>query len=653
MTTEGNTSTSAVHKLLRSVKDWAAKAFVLFGCVLLVVSAGILIWDVAYEAFEATRHDSSFRWERLAVILIIPAFISFLIATIIHALKVRKPDNWRFVGYQIMTFLILALSLRAFGLHHAVENIFGEGQVQSTMVSQQSAQPSDNDHPADAPPAATSQPSKKDDAEDAARSIAEMAAIMILFVLAELAAFVAHDVSEAKTMLEKLGGSANKAADRTEDAAGEIGSNLKSLAETTNRIKQLRLLGTIAALHPDVMEETVELVSAWGRRVPSPETKDVATTPTNGDEPEADVNKAPRVSELCWRILLREYLKEELLDIAPKKLSTNMTDEGIPASVTPVSGTDRKDVSFIATNIGFYAKFLSSLVEDLSKHKGEGQRLCMAIVTNMLPAHCWNWPMPDGAWRSYKPIDDYRQSMLDAVDGEAQIDRVLLVYDDSSDQNQNEDDPKFFAAHQGIFWRHQLLTKMWGEWQILLFEKDENETVDSTPDFATDRGKLGEEALPLFPYPIQCAATKEVGSIYPVVKSKGTAADFGDKVKKLWKGKKLSEAYSSLHGEHGKCWALPINDKSFDLFGGRHDIMFIGLGMGSDDEAGLWADDTDCDWGVCLMSSMNVTTETMFLTIISGEGVRLHYDWCKERLDHNLIWTEHRLRKDAEAPAIT
>lgn len=645
-------SSSRLSRWWKSIKDnptlALVKAFILCGGFILLISVVILLSDVGTEVYESLGQKPPFRWERWAIILIIPAFICFLIATIIYATKERNQANWRFVGYQLMAFIILALSLRAFGLHHGIEFLFGEEEGQQAVASQQQTTGTDSTEAIEAQKAQELQ--KKNNAEEAARAISEMAAIIILFVLAELAAFVAHDVTEAKSMLENLSGSANEAANRTEYAVGEIGGNLKSLKDTTDRIKQLRLLGTIATLHTDVQEEAVDLVSAWGIRVPAPKQSNGSTT---------DTNQAHSVTTLCWRVLLKEYLKEELLDIAPGMIAPEMIDQGIPPSVTPRIGTDKQDVSFIATNVGFYAKFLSSLVEVLSNLPAEArnsdEKLCMAIITNMLPAHCWNWPMPDGGWRSYKPIDAYRKSMLDAV-GEsgvsAQIDRVLLVYDDSKKTEENKDDTEqekgefdLFCPVGGVFWRHELLQQMWEKWYILLFEDSKHESVKSSLDFAVKSGNLGKNALPLFPKPVKEAATKGLGSIYPMIIDGTSGVNFTDNVEKQWNGKKLSEEYNKLHGEHGICWELPLDEKSLDLFEGRHDIMFIGLGKGSDQEAGLWANEIDCDWGICLMSSMNVITETMFLTVISGRGVKIHYDWCKDLLDHNLIWTKNRLNK--------
>jgi hypothetical protein len=271
-----------------------------------------------------------------------------------------------------------------------------------------------------------------------------------------------------------------------------------------------------------------------------------------------------------------------------------------------------------------------------------------------------------GGWRSYEPIDAYRKSMLKAVRNGAQIDRVLLVYDDPTNKIDDSTDVKFFEAVDQIYWRRTLLKQMWNEWYILLPTAGEDGDVKCSTEFATERGEMGEKALPLFPAPIHCAATQKSGSLYPIIVNDSNGLTFKNKNQKQWQGKKLSEQYGELHGEHGICWELPLNKASLDVFEGRHDMMFIGLGKGSDEEEGLWHDgvgnhleqekDTrkkaSCDWGICLMSSMNMTTETMFLTVISGKSVQAHYEWCSTLLNNEFSWIDNRLNKKTATPPV-
>lgn len=594
------------------------KASVFAGLSLLLLAAAILLADIVYEALGNTP---PFGLERWSMILIIIAFIVFFAASVFYGFREWNSSSWRHVAYQVVAFLILGLSLSAFGLHNPIQTLLGEP---AAVEAGKESLPTNHATPTGGP-------------EATAKNIAEIAAVMVLFVLAELAAFVGHDVYQATRFLNRLGLVAGEAAARTEDAASAITTDLHNLKETTERIRQLRLVTNIATLHPTVQEEAVQLVHAWGERVPAIK---------KGEDPVAESGIQYYVSNLCWRILLKEYLTEELQDIAPEKI-----EQGIPKSVRPLMGTNMKDVSFIATNVGFYAKFLSSLVEYLSSKSGKDTKLCMAIVTNALPAHCWDWPMPDGNWRGYHPIDSYRWSMLSAVEKGAQIDRVLLVYEDAQETKLEPTSDEFYKPYEGIFWRRELLDQMLTSWQILSPTIVKEDRIDCSIDFAQIRGDVGEKALQLFPLPIKTAATKPMGSIYPmIVGTDGALSAYTDQVNDEWKAKKLASEYSKLHGDQGMYWRLPLNKASLALFEGRHDIMFIGLGKGSQEKKGLWTNPEDCEWGICLMSSMNATTETMFLTILSGASVREHHQWCKKQLDDKLNWSANRLNPRPEPP---
>jgi hypothetical protein len=735
-----------------------------------VISAGSALMLLIYVGYRTVWERKVFSFVWLAIFLILVAFTALLASTIISAINNRDEAKKRFAYYQIVTFLILVLSLLAFAFHHieggrqppAGQNDPGVAGEHNDQISAQS-----------------------DDLLDVPRNVAEMSAIMVLFLLAELAAFIANDLIKARTTLDTLDETVGTAATNTKNAAATIQVNLQRLDKNAESIKQLQLVISIASLHPDVFHETVDLVKAWGDRVP-------ASLVSKNQNPGGAQDYA--VSNQCWRILLREYLKEELIDIAPPMSFSARTSPGIPASVMPIdeidimtlSEDDRKrishtkpgDFSFIATTVGFYAKLLAKLVdglskaaEELSKETQQKQKLCMAIVTNMLPAHCWDWPMPDRSWRSYDPINSYRESMLKAVSKSAQIDRVLLVYDDPKspflfgaddftvdkdtravrliqklqseealskylrnmlsdvtkqlleqhvtteqptkeflialaedfnrllednslhdeasfkqvilsdetkrllNQQPGHDDlirlnrllledaypheieksltkPSLYTAHEaneGYFWRRMLLDQMLDTWYLLSPQKPRSDKLTCSPSFEKEQGQLGTDAYPSFPFPIQCAATGESGSVYPIIVDGNSTVSFTDHAGKNWEARKLSEEYDALHGETGICWRLPLNDTSLNILNGRHDIMFIGLGTGRDEPEGLWNDEY-CDWGICLMSSMNPVTETMLLTVISGESVKSNYEWCKTKLDAKMNWVGNRINRKVAEP---
>lgn len=614
----------------------------------LFFALGLLMWAAIYNLLVVPLELSI---PFLAIVLIIGAALLFLIASAWWAATAKTGAKQSFVLYQLVAFLILVLSLLAFALHHRE----GEGTNNPGSTAATTS----------ATPTTTTTPASQGQHQitthagmDWQRNVAEMSAIMVLFLLAELAAFIAHDMIEARRTLRILDSTVGKAAKDTDTASDAITLNLQRLDQNAESIRQLQLVISIATLHPDVFQGTVNLVKAWGDRVPTPSVSINQTTPDG---------RQFAVSDHCWRILLQEYLKEELYDIAPANIPPNGTPHRIPVSVRPVKDvdlteedrktikpTDEADVSYIATTVGFYAKLLARLVDDLSKaaaEAGEDQKLCMAIVTNMLPAHCWDWPMSDWSWRSYDPISSYRESMIRAVGKGAEIDRVIMVYADPSDEVQDSTAPEFYMpfdtkTQEGYFWRKALLDKMLADWHRLSpVGADKKDTLICSDNFADANGQIGRTALDSFPPPIKQAAEQkgDSGRVYPIIEGDAPQEGYTDHNEDKWQSKKLSEEYyESLHGRNGKCWMLPLNNYSLNTFRGRHDMMFIGLGPGSKEKKGLW-NDKSCDWGICLMSSMNPTTETMLLTVITGKSVGWNYEWCKNRLNETMTWDGFRL----------
>lgn len=614
--------------------------FILLGVAMFLFSALLFFFDMWNEAFTDTG-ERMYTEERWAIMLLFPALIFFLIASLFYALKERTVGAWRHAGYQITAFIILALSLHAFANpnSHSIKFLWSERVEAENGTTQTSGE--------------TQKLTQQEREEAARKAVAEMAAVMILFVLAELAAFVGRDVYRATDSLEdmtkKLTGMTNElgqmqvavsnAATDTHKSSEEIKGSLNSLKDTaegidektTERIAQLTIAANAGNLHPSMYEDLVNLIGGWSLRVPSV----VNETASVEDQLSSD----------CWRTLLRQYLKEELIDFKPE----SVIPEGIPESVQPLYGTVKKDVSYLATNVGFYAKFLGSLVQDLAQanQANKENNLCVAIVTNVLPAHWWNWPMKEDEWYRYGPIISYRQSLAKAVESGAKVDRVILVNEDSLPAN-----GKAIKPVDGLFWSHATLTEMLNDW-FLLVNTDPNE--DSVPCESGYREycNLKLNADYDYPEPVRRVAekTSERRVIPLVYKSSNNGAPalyVGDRD---WAALPLKEEYRKLHGKHGKCWALPIS-KENDPFDHRYDIMFIGQGQITNGERGLWAANANCHWGMCLMSSMSPTTETMFLTTITGPSVKLHYEWVRRKLvDRRIRWEEDLLRPQAPPPA--
>jgi hypothetical protein len=578
------------------------------------------------------------------------------------------------------------------------------------------------------------------------------------------------DEDEIRSSLNKL---LAETKNTLQEAQKGIGTSVADLVKSASSINKLRLVASLTLLHSDVFNETIRLLNAWGKRVPAP-----LELKATHDQ----IAETYSVTDHCWRILLKSYLQEEHKDFERQKNHPRKLGD-IPAAVIPIDREDidrlnpfeealageldetaPEDYSFIATTVGFYATLLANIVHDLSEEAkklpeedGKPKRLCMAILTNMLPAHCWDWPMPDGSWSKYQPIKDYRNNMISAVGEGAQIDRVIMVYDDPKGSFQFvEDDfvrdnatgtisllqkllshnplsdyvrenlsegvsqylpevapisdplkqypylvalasdlnklielgslysperfdavplsaelrqlstklptgndmirmnrllleeafsneivkvyrrPAFYhahEAHESYFWRKALLDYMLDEWHVLV---PSNPNVPELPG-GEDWWQPGTPS-PELPYPIYCAAKNTNCDVHPFIVGEATQTTFIDQNRNKWKSKSLIEEYKkALHGPTGHCWMLPLAEKSLSDFNGRHDVMFIGIGSGSKNDEGLW-DDESCDWGLCLMSSMNPVTQTMLLTVISGKGVKDNYGWFRARLKNRVDW---------------
>lgn len=582
--------------------------FVGIGLLLFLLSAGLFLHDIIHEALTNTG-EGMHNEERLAIMLLFPALICFFIASVLHALKVWTIAAWRHAGYQVGAFIILALSLHAFA-NHSVSALVNEPHVGD---------------------------------DNSRKAVAEMAAVMILFILAELAAFVGRDVHEAtdslhttiaelKTMRESV----TAASESATKSSNGIAESANKLGQVTYEMRdQLIMAASVTQLHPGVHGELAELISGWSQRVP------------------AKSNGADELASYCWRTLLKQYLREELIDIRPQSLVV----EGIPESVQPLNGTPEEHVSYIATNIGFYAKFLASLLKDVSQESQEraNKKLCLAVVTSVLPAQWWDWPNTRDKWFRYQPIVQYRDSLKNATASGARIDRVILVerHDNHSPSEQQAggltgqpsmqvNEEQRAINPQCTLWSESLLNEMLDNWLLLT-----NPDQDSVPCGDGYREYCNLQENQDFEYPKQVlSAASEVSErrVVPIVLStNGTETQYksGDG----WTACKLRAAYKELHGVGGKCWKLATS-KGSDLLGGRHDVVFVGeMDTGQNhDRRGLWEprrseNEKFLKWGMCLMSSMSPDSETMFLTVITGESVKRHYDWVQKTLiDERVDW---------------
>jgi len=507
--------------------------------------------------------DISVVMVRLAMIAVVLAYLFYL--AVAFAVPHEHEHRFRYVMYQSAAFIVLALSLRAFSLHETAKHV---GAWKGSMD---------------------------------ATSVGELAAVMILFILVEVAAFVAQDVDEARIQVIDVG----RVVEKIEKTVLKVALDMKNTSDG---------LIALARLDPSVMTEAITLTNLWAQRAP------------NLGE------KRPGIADCCWRILLQTYLQEEQHDFWPSGRDRAKRLEGIPLRVRPV-GTDigQEDVSYFATNVGFYVKFLKALVDELQKGKRSDEKVCIAVVTNVLPAHWWNWTFAKGEWRAYTAIEDLRKEMKKIAKGGAQIDRVIAV----TSEDTHDGGPNGLGL-----WPEARLYDMLSNWQILIGGSEpEDGTVPCSVKFETTFKDIGSKAFNSFPQELKKGAQSDADDarIYPMITRLSSSTYLT--TNQIWTPQRLSDAYQELQGK-GKYWPLVVDDTVEKVLKEHFDVMFIGVGpekSGESEPGGIW-DTHNVNWGVCLMNSYDAAVETMFLSVISDPSATKQFEWWQQRLKHAVDW---------------
>jgi len=211
------------QRLKRSVLEarrWIAEYGNLFATTLVISAAFFGIASIF------VGRDNSVALVAIAMLAVVLAYFFYL--AVAFALPHDHDHRFRHVVYQSAAFIVLALSLRAFGLNEAVEEI-GRSVIGAKHVAA--------------------------DAAMNPKSIAELAAVMILFILVEIAAFVAQDVEEARTQVKLAVKRAEEVSEKAESIAQRVETTTRELGTTIYQIEKLRLVASVAHLDPSVMTE--------------------------------------------------------------------------------------------------------------------------------------------------------------------------------------------------------------------------------------------------------------------------------------------------------------------------------------------------------------------------------------------------------------
>lgn len=596
------------------------------------VAAGLMIIFEIWESANLSKLIEA------AYILILTSMGGFFFAAVLFAAVVQfarddvrrrhRRGAWRHVGYQIAVFIILALSLRAFALH--------DEEASPIPLPNQSAK-------VDTKGAAAQGRVTK--VQAAARRVtltaSELAAIMILFALAELAALlgkdvayatdeideVRNDVKEARRSMEQTRATLVNSNTQMEISAAGIQSASEAVSKAIATLEGMAIPLALEQMHTDVKVAILPLLKAWRKRA----SHDV----TDGADP---------LVHLAWRVFLESYADEERNDFAPNNLKT----EGVPISAQPYETIHRaggevyqvmgESVAYVATNIGFYATFLGNLVNKMSSAADAGQSISLAVLTTVLPAYWWNWPGSTGLEKAYTPIERLRTTMEDMSES-VRSDRLILVRGDAAPAG-----PRQAALSDAT-----LLKRMEG-WHVAkaLQGRDLIE-CSRQPDesVVAVMAKMPEE--------LQKSLKDEPGAIYPLFEQlpdQPLTMDGRD-----WTVAPLVDKFMELHKGGGGCWVLPIDDDFLvnkDKLDGRYDFTFIGIKdkeKGEEGKYGAWTDEA-VQWKFCVMTSASDKNESMFMTLIEGQAAEMQMLECRKRLKQAFKGATP-LRKPPQAPAAT
>jgi hypothetical protein len=421
----------------------------------------------------------------------------------------------------------------------------------------------------------------------------EMAAILLLFVLSELAALIFEQIIVVDQ--------------RSTDTTSTL-ARVSYILERS--IDSMNALLAFEKLHPEARDPLMKLCENYTRL-----------------SPVGELGKRDDSTSLALRTLVSTYLREEHKDITAKiRLEAYSSAIAVPASVNLPQIIGRPgdhsgdELHYFATNVGFYATMLSKLLSTLSIHCNNelvDERVCMAVITNVLPVHWWDWPMTDKVWHSYEPIEAYRRAQNEAVQNGGRIDRLVLLSDDKDGKERH-----------GPLWTRSFAAEV--ETLFVSVKNAAPPSLHSVPinaevDWKDDCFRYVKAAAkdPL----VDKGATR----VYPLYSaSKSFDGSNCTQVLQLYK--------DTMHanGPGGCTWYMPVKHSKLvasglDGFGGAYDVMFIGTVKRNafDDNAGegVWFGKASPSWAVGFLSTMSPESATMFLAAVHGRLLTNTWDY--------------------------
>jgi hypothetical protein len=299
--------------------------------------------------------------------------------------------------------------------------------------------------------------------------------------------------------------------------------------------------------------------------------------------------------------LLSTYAEEERSDI-----SGDLAEDRVPQSVRPPGDIFSGKASFIVTNVGYFANFLQATTRHLLGEVPSDRRLCLAIITSVLPCDWWNWQQPDNLFWAYPPVEKYRNALRDAVKhpNNAKVFRAMLVA--SRDE---VPDPRITSWERYLEQASFCLVKgSDGSWL----------TTKTAPDLGQKvrLSKIMKETAETISG--RDFAYWMLDNVPPEHESKRCFDEFLD----IMHGtSKLNT--NSQEREGGVSRILEVTLERFRQeraignggFGGCGDMMFIGTCGKMDGWSNVWSSEA-VTWSLATMATMSPQMESMFLTVV-------------------------------------
>ena len=224
--------------------------------------------------------------------------------------------------------------------------------------------------------------------EEPAAGIGAIAAIMVLYALSLLASFLYLEVRDLKkTFSEKM-------------------------SEANRWYSYSLSLSSAEDGQPSPGESIEDLLSTWKRIYTTDDHRPLASR--------------SRLRRNALGTLLHTYMKEEAANARGQ-----LALERVPESVWPwsrdISEKDNEGVSFLITNIGYYANLLRQSAHFLPGAVENQAGIFLATITYALPPLWWNWQSIEGDAYAYPQIEHFRDT-LQSLTGDIGHPRMARVF---------------------------------------------------------------------------------------------------------------------------------------------------------------------------------------------------------------------------------